>query len=79
VERFTYPFFAFPREGDKTMNDDQMSSSDIFIPDVRTMTIIETPKGQIDVIHEITLGDLLVSTSLVAVLIFMVISRVIRR
>jgi hypothetical protein len=55
------------------------STSDIFIPDVRTMTIIETPKGQIDVIHEITLGDLLVSTSLVAALIFMVISRVIRR
>jgi hypothetical protein len=45
----------------------------------RTMTTIDTPKGQINVIHEITLGDLLVSTTLVAVLVFMVLSRVIRR
>jgi hypothetical protein len=55
------------------------TGSDIFIPEVRTMTTIETGKGQIQVIHEITLGDLLISTTLVAMLIFMVISRVIRR
>jgi hypothetical protein len=42
-------------------------------------TVIETSKGFIEVIHEITLGDLLISTSLVAILIFMVLSRVIRR
>lgn len=47
--------------------------------DIRTMTTIDTPKGQIHVIHEITLGDLLVSTTLVAMLVFMVLSRVIRR
>jgi hypothetical protein len=42
-------------------------------------TVILTSKGTIEVIHEITLGDLLISTTLVAMLIFMVISRVIRR
>jgi hypothetical protein len=55
------------------------TSDNVFVPDVRTMTTIDTPKGQINVIHEITLGDLLVSTALVAMLIFMVLSRVIRR
>jgi hypothetical protein len=42
-------------------------------------TVILTSKGTIEVIHEITLGDLLISTTLVAMLIFMVLSRVIRR
>lgn len=46
--------------------------------DIREMTRIETDKGNIHVIHEITFGDLLVATSLVAILIFMVISRVVR-
>jgi hypothetical protein len=44
-----------------------------------TMTTIETGKGQINVIHEVTLGDVLVSTVLMAILIFMVLDRVIRR
>jgi len=52
----------------------------IVVPvDIREMTRFETEKGNIHVIHEITLGDLLVSTALVATLIFMVISRVVRR
>jgi len=52
----------------------------IVVPvDIREMTRFETEKGNIHVIHEITLGDLLVSTALVAILIFMVISRVVRR
>jgi hypothetical protein len=42
-------------------------------------TVIETSKGFIEVIHEITLGDLLIATTLVAMLMFMVLSRVIRR
>lgn len=44
-----------------------------------TMTVLNTSKGQIAVVHQITIGDLLISTSLIAILIFMVISRVIRR
>lgn len=52
----------------------------IVVPvETREMTRIDTDKGAIHVIHEITLGDLLVSTSIVAILIFLVISRVIRR
>jgi hypothetical protein len=47
--------------------------------DPREMTIFETEKGNIHIIHEITLGDLLVSTILAALLIFVVISRIIRR
>lgn len=47
--------------------------------EIREMTRFETDKGNIHIIHEITLGDLLVSTSLIAILIFMVFSRLIRR
>jgi hypothetical protein len=43
------------------------------------ITTISTAKGAINVIHEITLGDLLVTMSIVATLIFNVLSRVIRR
>lgn len=53
---------------------------EIVIPvDVREMTTTETTEGTINIIHEITIGDLLVSMSLAAILIFMVLSRVIRR
>ncbi len=47
--------------------------------DPREMTRIVTDSGEIHIIHEMTLGDLLLATSLFAILIFMVISRVIRR
>mgnify|MGYP001042582485 CR=1 FL=1 len=47
--------------------------------DTRQMTVLETDKGDIHIIHEITLGDLLVSTLIAALLIFSVISRIIRR
>lgn len=52
----------------------------IVVPiDGREMTKIETDKGEIHVIHEVTQGDLLIAACLVAILIFMVLSRVIRR
>jgi hypothetical protein len=47
--------------------------------EIREMTRIETDKGKIHIIHEITFGDLLISTFLVAILIFQVISRFVRR
>lgn len=47
--------------------------------DVREMTRFVTDQGEIHIIHEITLGDLLISTLLCAILIFMLISRVIGR
>ncbi len=56
------------------------SSPSVVVPvEIREMTRVETEKGNIHVIHEITLGDLLVSMSIVALLIFQVLSRVIRR
>lgn len=52
----------------------------VIVPvEIREMTRVETEKGNIHVIHEITLGELLISTILLAILIFMVLSRVIRR
>ncbi|MDQ0412901.1 hypothetical protein [Mesobacillus stamsii] len=45
--------------------------------EIREMTRVETEKGNINVIHEITFGDLIVSTSIIALLIFLVLSRVI--
>ena len=57
-----------------------MTDHKIVIPvDQREKTIFETDKGEIHVIHEITLGDLLVSTSLAILIIVMFLSRVIRR
>lgn len=58
------------------MNED----TQVVVPvEIREMTRVETEKGFIHVIHEITLGELLISTILLAILIFMVLSRVIRR
>lgn len=47
--------------------------------EIREMTRFETDSGNINVIHEITLGDLLTSTLLIAILIFIIVSRFIRR
>jgi len=52
----------------------------IVVPvEIREMTRVETDKGNIHVIHEITLGDLLISTLLLAILAFMVVERFVRR
>ena len=42
-------------------------------------TIVATSNGKVHVIHEITLGDIITSTLLVAILAFMVLDRFIRR
>ncbi len=52
----------------------------IVVPvEIREMTRVETDKGNIHVIHEITLGDLLISTLLLAILAFTVVERFVRR
>lgn len=57
-----------------------MNEPEVFVPvDVREMTSIDTDQGEIHIIHEITLGDLLTTTLLATIIIFMLISRVIRR
>lgn len=43
--------------------------------DFRELTRFVTDFGEIHVIHEITLGDLLVSTAITALIIFLLISR----
>lgn len=56
-----------------------MDSTDpqVVVPvDVREMTRIVTDQGELHIIHEITLGDMLISTILVLILVFMLISRV---
>jgi hypothetical protein len=45
----------------------------------QTQTIIETSKGTIQVVHEITLGDVVLGVVLMAILIFMVLERLTRR
>lgn len=47
--------------------------------DPREMTVLETEKGDIHVLHEITLGDAVLSTLIMVLLIFQVLDRIIRR
>lgn len=57
-----------------------LSDPQTVIPvEIREYTPFVTESGNINVIHEITLGDLIVSTLIMALLVFTVISRVVRR
>lgn len=57
-----------------------MESEIVVVPvDPREMTRFITDSGELHIIHEITLGDLLITTALFGILIFMLVSRVIRR
>ncbi|UOQ47215.1 hypothetical protein MUN88_14180 [Gracilibacillus caseinilyticus] len=47
--------------------------------DPREMTRFVTDSGEIHVIHEMTLGDLVIMLALAAILLFLVIDRVVRR
>lgn len=59
-------------------NETTTTEPQIVVPvEIREITRVETEKGNIHVIHEMTFGDLIVSTSIVALLIFLVLSRVI--
>ncbi|WP_017473330.1 hypothetical protein [Amphibacillus jilinensis] len=57
-----------------------MNEATVVVPvDPREMTRMVTDNGEIHIIHEITLGDLLVTSVLFTIIIFMLISRVARR
>ncbi|MBB5324902.1 hypothetical protein HNQ34_002000 [Anoxybacillus tepidamans] len=58
---------------------DQSTISNINFVDMREHTLIETKEGNIAVIHEITLGDVIISVLLAAMMIFMVLERFMRR
>lgn len=47
--------------------------------DLREMTVINGESSEIHVIHEITLGEVMITTLLFAILIFMMLSRFVRR
>lgn len=61
------------------MNDQNKMTSNIGYVEMREHTVIETKEGNIVVIHEITLGDIIISVILAAMLIFMVFERFMRR
>ncbi|MBP3040571.1 hypothetical protein J9303_13855 [Bacillaceae bacterium Marseille-Q3522] len=54
------------------------STTSVNFSDVQTVTVIQTPKGQINVVHEITLGDVIISTLLFVMILFIVLGRFIR-
>ncbi|WP_162488675.1 hypothetical protein [Geobacillus sp. ZGt-1] len=54
-------------------------TSNIGYVEMREHTVIETKEGNMMVIHEITLGDVVISVILAAMLIFMVLERFMRR
>lgn len=56
-----------------------VDSGAVVVPDFRDYTIIPTDTSEIHIIHEMTLGDVVLGSLLMAILIFMVIDRVIRR
>lgn len=56
------------------------NEAQVVVPvDTREMTVFDTDNGTINVIHELTVGDLLISTALFILIVFMLIDRVIRR
>ncbi|WP_313799076.1 hypothetical protein [Cytobacillus sp.] len=63
-------------EGLNTLPTDVVVTSPI---DNREQTIFRTGDGEIHVIHEITLGDIVLSTLIMALLVFMVLEKVIWR
>ncbi|MBM4765451.1 hypothetical protein [Bacillus sp. B15-48] len=65
---------------EETTSDPEMNEPIVVVPvEIREITRTENDMGKINIIHEITLGDLIVSTFLFAILIFMFLERVIRR
>ncbi|QGH32591.1 hypothetical protein GI584_00155 [Gracilibacillus salitolerans] len=65
---------------DDQVIDTMSSDPQVVVPvDPREMTLFETDSGVIHIIHEITLGELITSTLIILLLVFMLISHVIRR
>lgn len=64
---------------DQSTSANQSTISNIDFVDMREHTLIETKEGNIVVIHEITLGDIVISVLIAATLIFMFLERMMRR
>lgn len=64
----------------ETTSEPETQEPQVVVPvDTREMTVVDSNAGTINVIHEVTIGDLLVSTALFILIIFMLIDRVVRR
>jgi len=64
----------------ETTSEPTIDEPQVVVPvDTREMTVVDSQAGTINVIHEVTIGDLLVSTALFILIIFMLIDRVVRR
>ncbi|MBW7649934.1 MULTISPECIES: hypothetical protein [Anoxybacillus] len=64
---------------DNTSNGDIAQNDVQQYVDLRSHTTIETPEGNIHIIHEITLGEMIISVLIAATLIFMFLERMMRR
>jgi hypothetical protein len=65
--------------GVMNMNEqNQSTTSNIDFVEMRQHTLVETKEGNIAVIHEITLGDIIISVILAAMMIFMFLERFMR-
>ncbi|GEM05608.1 hypothetical protein HMI01_25960 [Halolactibacillus miurensis] len=69
-----------PVQTTETTSEPTTDEPQVVVPvDTREMTVVDSQAGTINVIHEVTIGDLLVSTALFILIIFMLIDRVVRR
>lgn len=69
-----------PVQTTETTSEPETQEPQVVVPvDTREMTVVDSNAGTINVIHEVTVGDLLVSTALFILIIFMLIDRVVRR
>ena len=69
-----------PVQTTETTSEPTIDEPQVVVPvDTREMTVVDSNAGTINVIHEVTIGDLLVSTALFILIIFMLIDRVVRR
>ena len=69
-----------PVQTTETTSEPETQEPQVVVPvDTREMTVVDSQEGTINVIHEVTIGDLLVSTALFILIIFMLIDRVVRR
>lgn len=66
-------------QSEAIISNDSSDPQTVIPVEIREYTPFVTDSGNINVIHEITLGDLLVSTLIMALLVFTVISRLVRR
>lgn len=64
---------------EQTVNVQTSDGTVLSVDELKTETVFETSQGTIHLIHEMTLGDVVVSMFLMFILIFHILDRFIRR